>query len=232
MTFSDKPKTPLKSSSDKLEVVVVAGLESAGKSSLLSALTGRVAESAAMTGTTLYCEHYTDASWEWVDTPGLVTGSDALALKEALPSIESTETVLLVLRAHRAAEELTSLLPILNSQKVAVALTFRDRLAFENDKEKQKAIASWSDTLGVPVTLLDGRSPDARELAVVRTSVMQAKPMNPISGDELPAFKEKQRRPGEQTLERCWACADRNTFTVCSSLDIGHTGERAGRSPI
>ena len=99
-----------------------------------------------------------------MDTPGLVTGSDALALKEALPSIESTETVLLVLRAHRAAEELTSLLPILNSQKVAVALTFRDRLAFENDKEKQKAIASWSDKLGVPVTLLDGRSPDARSL--------------------------------------------------------------------
>ena len=201
MTFSDKPKTPLKSSSDKLEVVVVAGLESVGKSSLLSALTGRVAESAAMTGTTLYCEHYKDASWEWVDTPGLVTGSDALALKEALPSIESTETVLLVLRAHRAAEELTSLLPILNSKKVAVALTFRDRLAFENDKEKQKAIASWNDKLGVPVTLLDGRSPDARELADVRTSVMQAKPMNPISRDELPAFKEKQRWSGEQTLE-------------------------------
>ena len=202
MTFSDKPKTPLKSSSDKLEVVVVAGLESVGKSSLLSALTGRVAESAAMTGTTLYCEHYKDASWEWVDTPGLVTGSDALALKEALPSIESTETVLLVLRAHRAAEELTSLLPILNSKKVAVALTFRDRLAFENDKEKQKAIASWNDKLGVPVTLLDGRSPDARELADVRTSVMQAKPMNPISRDELPAFKEKQRWSGEQTLEK------------------------------
>lgn len=202
MTFSDKPKTPLKSSSDKLEVVVVAGLESVGKSSLLSALTGRVAESAAMTGTTLYCEHYKDASWEWVDTPGLVTGSDALALKEALPSIESTETVLLVLRAHRAAEELTSLLPILNSKKVAVALTFRDRLAFENDKEKQKAIASWNDKLGVPVTLLDGRSPDARELADVRTSVMQAKPMNPISRDKLPAFKEKQRWSGEQTLEK------------------------------
>ena len=202
MTFSDKPTTPLKSSSDKLEVVVVAGLESVGKSSLLSALTGRVAESAVMTGTTLYCEHYKDASWEWVDTPGLVTGSDALALKEALPSIESTETVLLVLRAHRAAEELTSLLPILNSQKVAVALTFRDRLAFENDKEKQKAIASWNDKLGVPVTLLDGRSPDARELADVRTSVMQAKPMNPISRDELPAFKEKQRWSGEQTLEK------------------------------
>ena len=64
MTFSDKPTTPLKSSSDKLEVVVVAGLESVGKSSLLSALTGRAAESAALAGTTLYCEHYKDTSWE------------------------------------------------------------------------------------------------------------------------------------------------------------------------
>mgnify|MGYP001276687240 CR=1 FL=1 len=44
MQFSDTAKTPLKSSSDKLPVVVVAGLESVGKSSLLSALTGRVGE--------------------------------------------------------------------------------------------------------------------------------------------------------------------------------------------
>ena len=202
MQFSDKAKTPLKSSSEKLPVVVVAGLESVGKSSLLSELTGRVAESAALAGTTLHCENYPDASWEWMDTPGFVTGSDASALKEALPLIESAETVLLVLRAHRAVEELTTLLPILDSHKVAVVLTFRDRLTFEDDQEKQKAIASWNDKLGVPVTLLDGRSLDATELADVRTSVMQAKSMNPISMAELPAFEEKQRRPGEKTLER------------------------------
>ena len=202
MKFFDKAKTLPKSSSDKLPVVVVAGLESAGKSSLLSALTGSVAESAALAGTTLSCEHYQDASLEWVDTPGLVTESDTSVLKEALPSIESAETVLVVLRAHRAVEELTTLLPILDSQKVAVALTFRDQLAFEDDAEKQKVTASWNDKLGVPVTLLDGRSLDATELADLRTSVMQAKPMNPISMDELIAFEEKKRRLGEQTLER------------------------------
>tara|TARA_Y100000766_G_scaffold230355_1_gene204139 strand:+ start:843 stop:2555 length:1713 start_codon:yes stop_codon:yes gene_type:complete len=202
MTFSDKRKTAPKSPSDKPRAVVLAGLESVGRSSLLSALTGRVAESAARTDTTLYCEHYRDASWEWVDTTGLVTGSDAFALKDALTSIESAETVLLVLRANRAAKELTSLLPIINSKKVAVALTFRHQLTFKDDQEKQKAIASWNDKLGVPVTLLDGRSLDATELADLRTSVMQAKPMNPISMDELSAFEEKQRRLGEQTLER------------------------------
>ena len=202
MTFSDKRKTPPKPPSDKPRAVVLAGLESVGRSSLLSALTGRVAESAALTDTNLYCEHYRDASWEWVDTAGLVTGSDAFALKDALTSVESAETVLLVLRANRAAKELTSLLPILNSKKVAVALTFRHQLTFKDDQEKQKAIASWNDKLGVPVTLLDGRSLDATELADLRTSVMQAKPMNPISMDELSAFEEKQRRLGEQTLER------------------------------
>ena len=205
MKYFDKAKTLPKSSSDKLPVVVAAGLESVGKSSLLSALTGCAAESAALTGTTLYCEHYPDASWEWVDTPGLVTGSDASALKEALPSIESAETVLLVLRAHRAVEELTTLLPILDSQKVAVALTFRDQLAFEDDKEKQKVIASWNDKLGVPVTLLDGRSLDATELADVRTSVMQAKPINPISMDELPAFEENNGDRGNRLWKGCWA---------------------------
>lgn len=185
-----------------LPSVVVIGLESVGKSSLLSALTGCFAESSALAGTTLRCEHYPDASWEWVDTPGLVTGSDAATVSDALGAVESAESVLLVLRAHRAGEELAELLPVLGSRKVAIALTFRDRLAFADEAAEPKLLATWNETLGVPVTLLDSRSPQAMELANVRAAVMQARPLNPVGLGKLPALPERKRRSWGMALER------------------------------
>ena len=182
--------------------VVVFGLESVGKSSLLSALTGRFAESSALAGTTLRCERYSDVSWEWVDTPGIVTGSDATTARDALGALESAESILLVLRAHRAREELAALLPMLGSRKVAIVLTFRDRLASMGSEAHQKLLATWKEKLGAPVILLDGRSPDSMDLANVRTAVMQSNPLSPIDPDELPVFPERQRRSLGLTLER------------------------------
>lgn len=182
--------------------VVVLGLESVGKSSLLSALTGQFAESSALAGTTLRCQRYPDDSWDWIDTPGMVTDSDAATVKDALGALDSAEAVLLVVRAYRAREELASLQPMLGSQKVAVALTFRDRLIQMDTESQQRALATWRDMLGVPVELLDARSPDATDLANVRASVMQASPLMPVVPDELPALPEAKRRSAGLWLER------------------------------
>ena len=181
---------------------MVFGLESVGKSSLLSALTGRLAESSALAGTTLRCKRYADTSWEWIDTPGIVTDSDAATVRDTLNAVESAESILLVLRAHRAREELASILPMLGSRKVAIALTFRDRLASKDTEVQQRRLAVWEEKLGSPVTLLDGRSPDATDLVNVRTAVMQANPLSPISLNELPAFPEGQRPSLGLMLER------------------------------
>ena len=181
---------------------MVFGLESAGKSSLLSALTGRLAKSSALVGTTLRCKRYADTFWEWIDTPGIVTGSDAATMGDALNALESAESILLVLRAHRAREELASMLPMLDSRKVAIALTFRDRLASKDTEMQQRQLITWKEKLGAPVTLLDSRSPDVKELANVRMAVMQAHVLNPINLNELPAFPEGQRHSLGLTLER------------------------------
>ena len=199
---AEPEKTTPKATVAKLPTVAVLGLESVGKSSLLSALTGCYAESSALAGTTLRCEHYADASWEWVDTPGIVTGSDAATVREAVVAMKSAGTILLALRAHRAGEELAELLPMLESRKVAVALTFRDRLSLNDAEAEHRLLANWREQLDVPVTLLDGRSPDATELANVRTAVMQAGPLNSVQPDTLPGFPVVQKRSWGMAAER------------------------------
>ena len=182
--------------------VLVLGLESVGKSSLLSSLTGRFAESSALAGTTLRCERYPDDIWDWLDTPGIVTESDAPTVRDALEALDAAETVLVMLRAYRASEELSALLPMLGNRKVAVVLSFRDRLTSSDSELHEGLLASWREKLGVPVELLDSRSPDPTDLAKVRAAVMQAKPLTPISPTALPVFTKAKPRSWSETLER------------------------------
>lgn len=182
--------------------VALIGLENVGKSSLASALTGRFAESSALAGTTLRCERYPDESWDWVDTPGIITGSDANTVRDSLHALDSAESVLLVLRAYRASDELACLLPILGSRKVAIALTFRDRLVSKDAASENHLLVTWREKLGVPIELLDNRSLDATELANLRTAVMHAKPLVPKDLDELPSFSEAKTGSLSVELER------------------------------
>ena len=55
--------------------------------------------------------------------------------------------------------------PLGSMKKVTIALTFRDRLAFVNADEEQNLLAKWMKKLRAPLVLLDGRSPEATELA-------------------------------------------------------------------
>ena len=174
--------------------VAVIGLESVGKSSLMSALTGRFAESSALAVTTLRCEVYRDDSLDWVDTPGLLTDSDAPTVRDALSALEFAESVVLVLRAHRAKEELDTLRPWLGSRKVAIALTFRDRLETATAEEEQAQLQAWKDGLQAPIVLLDGRSPAPSHLIELRAAAAMARPLPKAIPDQLPRFRERNRR--------------------------------------
>ncbi|MEM7790256.1 MAG: nucleoside recognition domain-containing protein [Verrucomicrobiota bacterium] len=168
--------------------VVVLGLESVGKSSLLSALSGKRVESSALIGSTLHCQSYVDSSVEWIDTPGIVTDSDTATMQETVAALETNDTVLLVLRAHRAVEEFAQLVPLLRSQRIVVALTHRDRL-IAPDSDGQARAEIWSKRLGIPVLLLDGRKLEPLELADLRTAIGFAAPLKTRRPRALPNFQ-------------------------------------------
>ncbi|MEM1222978.1 MAG: nucleoside recognition domain-containing protein [Verrucomicrobiota bacterium] len=168
--------------------VVVLGLESVGKSSLLSALSGKKVESSALNGSTLHCQSYVDGTVKWTDTPGIVTDSDAQTMRETVAALETNDTVLLVLRAHRSVEELAQLVPLLRDQRIAVVLTHRDRLVAPNTDGRAR-VKIWSKRLGVPVILLDGRKLEPLELADLRAAMDAAKPLKTTRPNALPNFQ-------------------------------------------
>ena len=181
----------------KLSTVVVVGMESVGKSSLLSALTGTYTESSAMLGTTLYCKHYSDGTLSWVDTPGIVSNSDAPTVKDTKKAIANSDTLLLVLRSYQAVQELQSLRLFIGKQKIAIVLTFRDRLA----KGATLLLSKWKQQLGVPIVLLDSRTPDPSTLSQIRAAVQDAQPYKPFSSSSLPTFISLKKASWKTSLE-------------------------------
>jgi Fe2+ transport system protein B len=185
--------------------VIVLGHESVGKSSLLATLSGGLAESSAFAGSTLHCQSYADECIEWVDTPGIVTDSDARTVQEALATLESsdsTDVVLLVLRAHRAAEEWSALRDLVGVRRVAIVLTHRDRLTIPDAEAHRARLDTWQRQLGVPVQLLDGRRPTVEELGELRRAVERARPLAETGPEALPEFPEASANRGLVLLEK------------------------------
>ena len=186
----------------KRPAFAVLGMESVGKSSLLSALSGQFTESSPLAGTTLRCQRYQDGDCDWIDTPGIVSGYDAATVQQAVQASDSADAIVLILRADRACEELVALRPILNRRRVAIILTFRDRLAPKNEQLQQRILSTWREQLSVPVELIDSRTPDANELAQLRASVIEARALEPGIPASLPVFPTIKQASLTRRLER------------------------------
>ena len=182
--------------------MAVVGLESVGKSCLLSSLTHRYAESSALAGTTLHCEKYPDESWDYLDTPGIVTGSDAVTVTDSLQALRSADSVLLVLKSYRGKEELEALQPLLGEKKVSIILTFKDRLKGMDSGVEASHLEQWREALGVPVFLMDGRQPSPMELRELRESIKAAAVLQAKDVDALPEFLEDSKKKWVIATER------------------------------
>ena len=182
--------------------VVVLGLESVGKSTIISAFLGRKDSFPSPNEPTLKCEEYSDNPWNWIDTPGLIVDSDASTAKDTLKILDSASSVLLVLRAHKSLQELNLILPFIGSCKVSIALTFKDHLGHLDKALQKNLLEQWRNRLGIPVTLLESRNPDATELANLRLAILRAQPLLIDSTVGLKLFPEESSNGKLKTLEK------------------------------
>jgi len=167
--------------------VIALGLESVGKTSLFSALAKRPARSEGIAGSTLYCETFADNDIEWIDAPGLLRDSDTETIRETVSNIPEAEVVLLVARADHAAADIAYLAPLAEGKRVLVALTFRDKI--ELDAEQQRIrLNRWTEQLGVPVALLDGRAVSGGDRLALRENVGKAAELGEFATDALPSW--------------------------------------------
>jgi ferrous iron transport protein B len=114
--------------SSQLTTIVVIGKESAGKSQLISSLTGQRAYAANFRGSTVSCDMFSTSTKEFIDTPGILLKADNLTTALALQKLRQTEKVLLVLKATQLAEDLKELLSLVAGKEVVGVVTFWDKV--------------------------------------------------------------------------------------------------------
>jgi Fe2+ transport system protein B len=141
---------------DGKETVVVVGKESVGKSELVAGLSRRTPTTGNFRGTTVDVERYESEEFAFVDTPGILLGTDTETTRTAISAVEATETVLLVVRATNIDDDLEDLLPLVQGKVGAIAVTFWDKV--ENPTEARTELNALADDLGVPVAPVDARN--------------------------------------------------------------------------
>lgn len=176
--------------------VMAFGLESVGKTSLLSALAKRPGRPEGIAGSTLYCETFGDGKIDWIDAPGLLRDSDTETIRETVSKIPDVEVLLLVARADQAAEDIAYLAPLAKGKRVLVALTFRDKIRVDAEQQRIR-LNRWTEQLGVPVVLLDGRSVAESDRTALRDSVDKAGTLGEIATESLPTWEFKGSKEGD-----------------------------------
>ncbi|MFN0093294.1 MAG: FeoB small GTPase domain-containing protein [Dehalococcoidia bacterium] len=139
--------------------VVVIGKESVGKSRLVGSITGARAQSVNFAGYTLASRVYAGppgSDWRFVDTPGIERALDARTTQVALDALAGEDRVLVVAQATHLDEDLAELLPLARGKRVAVVVTFWDKVA-QNSRARE-AVERLSRAFGLPFVTVDARN--------------------------------------------------------------------------
>ena len=138
------------------ETVVVVGKESVGKSELVAGLSGTTPTTGNFRGTTVDVKRYETDEFVFIDTPGILLGTDTETTRTAISAVEETETVLLAVPATNIDDDLEALLPLVQGKVGAIAVTFWDKV--ENPTEARNELNALAEDLGVSLAPADARN--------------------------------------------------------------------------
>ena len=162
--------------------VVLAGLESAGKTALFRGLTGHAAgDEANFRGSTVSCRRCRlhECQCDLIDTPGIRLSGDAETTRTALKATHEADVVLMVARGTHAVSEVETLLRELDLQqkKSALAITFQDKAPAQIESLAQ----IYRERLGIPVVIVNARTLDAAARSAVLSAISSAKVALPLN---------------------------------------------------
>jgi ferrous iron transport protein B len=157
------------------QCIVAIGKESAGKSQLVSALTGRRAYASNFRGATVACETYRCGERAFVDTPGIVRQSDTATTRAALERVQASDAVLLVVQATHLDEDLAHLLPLARGKRGAVVVTFWDKV--DGQSQASQALEQLSAATGLAFVPVDARRVSAEDRRRILQALDEAAPI-------------------------------------------------------
>lgn len=158
--------------------VVLAGLESVGKSALFRGLTRQaLGDETNVRGSTVVCRkcRLQDCQCEVVDTPGIRVESDAESTRLAVEAMGHADVVLLVVRATHLKRELDLLLKELKlkGRRAALAVTFRDKTS----ADVEGLAGRITQVLNIPVVVVNARALEAEDRQAILKAVDAAAPV-------------------------------------------------------
>jgi ferrous iron transport protein B len=171
--------------------VMLAGLESVGKSALFRGLTGRATgDEVNVRGSTVVCRRcrVPDCGCEVVDTPGIRVAADAATTRATLGAMREADAVLLVARGTHAVSEVETLLRELDLQqkRTALVITFKDKAP----AQIETLARVYRERLGIPVVVVNARQLDGAGRAEVLRAMAAARTMNGEPRAGLPGQAE------------------------------------------
>ncbi|MEO1146992.1 MAG: nucleoside recognition domain-containing protein [Cyanobacteria bacterium J06638_22] len=151
--------------------IVIIGKENTGKSQLVASLTGRSSYSTNFRGSTVTCETYPGDRMTFVDTPGILYRSDTATTRAALEQLQRHDTILLVVKATHADEDLADLLPLVNGKRGIVVMTFWDKVL--SSELTQQAIQRWQQAANLTLIPVDARHLNTTQRQDIQAAIEQ-----------------------------------------------------------
>ncbi len=149
-------RTPKQTDDERdTHTILVVGKESVGKSQLISSLTGRSAGETNFRGSTVRADRYRSGNTEFIDTPGILRNSDTQTTRLALDALDQQEVVLLVAQATCLDQDLSDLLPLLVGKRLAIVVTYWDKV--QPGEAALEAIERLSADAGLGFVPVDAR---------------------------------------------------------------------------
>ncbi len=159
--------------------IVVIGKENTGKSQLIASLTHRTPDSSNFRGSTVTCERYTRDDTTFIDTPGILYRSDTATTCSALAQLQQGDTIVLVVKATHADEDLADLLPLVDGKQGFVVMTFWDKVL--PSEFSQEIIHRWQQSTHLPLIPVDARNLTATQRQDIQAAIAQPTEFSPQS---------------------------------------------------
>ena len=107
----------------------------------------------------------------FVDTPGILYRSDTATTRTALERLQRHDTVLLVVKATHADEDLADLLPLMNGKRGIAVMTFWDKVL--SSQVTQQAIHRWQQAANLTLIPVDARHLTPRQRQNIQAAIEQ-----------------------------------------------------------
>lgn len=174
---------------------LVIGKKGAGKSQLISSLAGRGPGGGNTRDSAASSRSHAGGGFALVETPGIVFDSDGKTPRIAVSSMRDCDSVLLVVRATSADEDLECLLPLVGNKRGAIVVTNLDRTSSKN---AAAALGRLERDLRMPAIAVDARSVSESQRGAILDALENPRtfpsrtPRTGISVRPRPAILEKR----------------------------------------